>query len=391
MANEAATLSLDAVIKQLSLLPVETGKPILSLYIQSHGQDLEQRKRVRVFLDQMLRSKQIQQLREINREWADKIKLLATEADHFLNDKDKTVFHGIAFFATWSQPEVIRYASYLPFPNSCQILDFPAMGPLVGQRDDYNPLCLCHFNQEEAHVLEIQHGQLQAEYAMGQENYPHHKQGGWSQSRFQRKHDEGMEQFFRKIANQLDQLAIHNPQLNFALLGQKKEIPLLDKYLSDQVLKRVINRETSSNGLSTGQLLRRGIEMLEKHERQREREDMARLSLGRISQGFGSVSPDKVFRAVNEGQVETLLVRENLEEAGAIDLATHTILDEYSNRSPYGGRGEVSIGPLREMLVYETVRRKGRIQWLPPSPANGETPAYGVLYRNRNRVEYAGN
>ena len=391
MANGAAPLSLDEVIKDLALLPVETGKPILSLYIQSHGQDLEQRKRVRVFLDQMLRSKEIQRLREIDRDWADKIKWIATEADHFLNDKDKTVFHGIAFFASWCSPEVIRYASYLPFPNSVQVLDFPALGPLVGQRDDYNPLCLCQFNQEEAHLLEIRHGQLQAEHAMGQENYPHHKQGGWSQSRFQRKHDEGMEQFFRMIANQLDQLAIRDPQLNFALLGQRKEVPLLEKYLSEQVLKRVINREPSENGMSTGQLLRRGIEILEKYERRRERDDLARLSLGRIAQGFGSVSPDKVFRAINEGQVETLLVRENLDDAGAIDLVTHTILDEYSSRSPYGGTGDISIGPLREMLVYETVRRKGRIQWLPPSPSNGEIPAYGVLYRNRNRVEYAGN
>lgn len=384
-------LSLDAVIKQLSLLPVETGKPILSLYIQSHGQDLEQRKRVRVFLDQTFRSKEIQQLREIDRDWSEKIKKIATEADHFLNDKDKTIFHGIAFFATWSSPELIRYASYLPFPNSYQVLDFPALGPLVGQRDDYNPLCLCQFNQEEAHFLEIQYGQLQAEHAMGQENYPHHKQGGWSQSRFQRKHDEGMEQFFRKIAGQLDQLAIHHPELNFALLGQKKEIPLLEKNLSEQVLKRVIHSEPSEKGMSTPQLLRRSIEILESYERRRERDDMARLSLGRIAQGYGSVSPEKVFRAINEGQVETLLVRENLDDAGAIDLVTHTILDEYSNRSPYRGRGQVSIGPLREMLVYETVRRKGRIQWLPPSPSNGGTPAFGVLYRNRNRVDYAGN
>lgn len=391
MANEAATLSLDAVIKQLSSLPVETGKPIVSLYIQSHGQDLEQRKRVRVFLDQMLRSAQVQQLRDIGREWADKIKWITIEADHFLNDKDKTMYHGIAFFASWNQAEVIRYASYLPFPNTYQVLDFPSLGPLVGQRDDNEPLCLCHFSQEEAHFLEIRYGALHAEHALGQEQYRHHKQGGWSQARFQRKHDEGMEQFFRKISYQLDQIIIRNPQVRVALLGQKKELPLLDKYLSEQVRKRVIDRESSQKRMSTGQLLRRGLEILEHHERKQEREDMARLSLGRIAQGYGSVSPEKVFRAINEGQVETLLVRENLDDAGAIHLPTHTVLDEYSHQSPYGGTGEVSIAPLREILVYETVRRNGRVQWLPPSPINGETPAYGVLYRDRNRVDYTGN
>ena len=117
---------------------------------------------------------------------------------------------------------------------------------------------------------------------------------------------------------------------------------------------------------------------------------MARLSLGRISQGFGSVNPGKVFRAINEGQVETLLVRENLDEAGMICLSTHTILDEFAQQSPYGGQGEVSVAPLRDILVYETVRRNGRVQWLPPTPS-GDIPAFGVLYRNRNGVEYSGN
>jgi len=179
--------------------------------------------------------------------------------------------------------------------------------------------------------------------------------------------------------------------MRFAMFGQKKELPLLDKYLPEQVRQRVIARKTTANGPNTAELLRRGMEVLEGYEREQERADMARLSLGRIAQGFGSVNPEKVFRAVNEGQVDTLLVRENLDEAGAIVLSTHTILGEYAQESPYGGGdGRVSVAPLRDILVYETVRRNGRVQSLPPQP-NGDSPAYGVLYRSRGGAEYTGN
>ena len=208
MANEAAALSLDDVIKKLSSLPVEADKQIFSLYIQSHGQNLAQRKGVRVFLDKMLRSPDVEALRARDRSWAGKLKQIAVQADHCLNAKDKAAYHGIAFFAAWSEEEPIQFASYLPFPNSYQILNIPALGPLVGLRDDYDPLCLCHFNGEEAHVLEIQNGALAAEHELGNEVYPHHKQGGWSQARFQRKHNESIDIFFREIARRLDQIAI---------------------------------------------------------------------------------------------------------------------------------------------------------------------------------------
>lgn len=388
MVVEATALSLDDLIKKLSVLPVNSYQEILSVYLQAHGQDLDQRKRVRVFLEQMLRSKPLGRLEASNRDWAKKIKIIAQQADAFLNDKENGPVNGIAFFAT-DEPQVMTYSSCLPLPNDYYVFHFPAVGSLVSLRDDYEPLCLCHFNQEEARIVEIEQGTLSEQWDLGQDVYPHHKQGGWAQARFQRKHDDDVEHFFRDVARALGQRAVKHPKMKFALLGQRKELPLLARLLPDQVQRRLIAQEIANPSLNNGHLMRKGLEILEAYDQKKERNKMAELSLGRIAQGFGSVKSEKVYRAINQGQVETLLLRRNLNETGSICLDCHTILEEYKQGCPYCGH-DVSLALLREILVYETIRHHGNVQWLPPT-RNGEAPSYGVLYRERGSVDYRGN
>lgn len=389
MAKTAAVLSLDEAIKKLATLQVDAGHSILSIYLQTQGQEHAQRKRVRVFVDQMLRSKPVTDLVQKSRDWKEKIERIAGQADVFLNDKEKASFHGIAFFANERDSEILTYASYLPLPNDYYSMDFPALGPLVSLRDQYEPLCMCSFNQEEAHLFQLRDGLVSQSCELGQEVYPHHKQGGWAQARFQRKHDEDVEHFFRQVAHELEQVAVKNSAIKFAMLGQRKELPLLRKYLPDQVQRRLIAEEVVDRRLNNGQLAQKGLEIIAHFEREQEKEDIAKLSLGRIAQGYGTVTREKVFRAINQGQVDTLLLKKNIDESGAIVLSTHTILEKFRQNSPYDG-DPVSVAPLREILVYETIRHNGRVQWLPTS-ANGNTPAYGVLYRSRGSIDFKGN
>ncbi len=388
MVNETATLSLGALIRKLSSIPVDPERSILSLYLQSHGHDLEQRKRVRIFLDHTLRSKEISELQARSREWKNKIQTIAKQADSFLNDKDKGCFHGIAFFASEEEADVLSYASYLPLPNNSYVLGLPALGPLVALRDDYEPLCICSFKQEEAQIFQLMEGFLIDQRKLETEIWSHHKQGGWSQARFQRKHDVDVEHFLKEVGHELEKIAIRHSDMKFVLLGQRRELPMLRKSLPDQVARRLIGEDVV-DGVSPNQLIRRGLDSLRRYEELQEHDDVAKLSLGRISQGYGSVNREKVFRAINEGQVDTLILNPNLSESGAVVLSTHTILDKFKQESPYDG-DPVTIAPLREILVYETVRHNGRIQWL-SGAVNGQAPDFGVLYRSRGGAEYAGN
>lgn len=389
MAVLAVPQTLDDLIKKLSTLPVDAEQSILSLYLQAHGHDREQRKRARVYFEQLLRSPEIHRLQGSDHQWEQKIRTITSQAEGFLNAKDKAPFNGVAFFVGGPLGEVVTYASYLTLPNDYYVLNIPALSPLVGLRDEYEPLCLCRFNQEEARIVEIDAGVVSEQHELGQEISPHHKQGGWAQARLQRKHEEGVEQFFREIARQLGQRAVHHPKMKFALVGQRTELPILARFLPDQVGRRLIAQEIADRSLANGGLVRKGLEILEAYDRQKERSKLEELSLGRIAQGFGSIKSEKVYQAIKQGQVETLLIRKGFEEAGSICLECHTILAEYRQTCPYCGH-PVSVAPLREILVYETLRHHGKICWLPPVRKD-KSPPYGVLYRERARLDYHGN
>ena len=106
-------------------------------------------------------------------------------------------------------------------------------------------------------------------------------------------------------------------------------------------------------------------------------------SLGQIAQGYGTTVREEVYLALNQGQVDTLLVQADLDERGIIALSTHTILEQYRQASPYDG-DRVSVAPLREILVFEALRHKGKVRWL-KEELNGKTPHFAVVYRGHQR------
>ncbi len=255
MVQRVESLPYSKLVHELSSLSVNSDQPILSLYLHSHGHDLNHRKQVRVFMEQFRRAPEIMKLVDQESVWKKHLKAIEQSAEEFLNSKEKSLFHGVAFFASETMTDVLSFASEQPLPNDYYLLDIPALGPL----------------------MQLGHN-------------------GTS------------------VANSVD------------------------------------------------------------HEMS---------SLERIASGHGTTMRTDVYQALNQGQVDTLLLQPDLDEKGVIALSTHTILEQFRQNSPYDG-DRVSVAPLREILVYETLRHKGRVQWL-QGAMNGSTPQFGILYRGKSR------
>ena len=89
MVQRVDAVPLSQVIANLSNVSVTNDRPIVSLYLHSHGHDLESRKQVRVFFDRFLRSEEIERLVNRDAEWEQRIRAIEKEADAFLNGKEK--------------------------------------------------------------------------------------------------------------------------------------------------------------------------------------------------------------------------------------------------------------------------------------------------------------
>jgi peptide subunit release factor 1 (eRF1) len=144
-----------------------------------------------------------------------------------------------------------------------------------------------------------------------------HKQGGWSQARYQRSVDEDVQDHLRNVA---EAAFVHFKRAPFdnLLLGGPQETltdfePKLHAYLKERVAGRV---DVDVENSSADDVHAAAAGKIEEHERQREREALDRLQEGISTGGRGVAGLDDVLEALNERRVETLLLDPGYRAAG---------------------------------------------------------------------------
>ncbi|HEY0631449.1 MAG TPA: Vms1/Ankzf1 family peptidyl-tRNA hydrolase [Thermoleophilaceae bacterium] len=144
-----------------------------------------------------------------------------------------------------------------------------------------------------------------------------HKQGGWSQARYQRSVDEDVQDHLRGVA---EAAFVHFKRAPFdnLLLGGPQETlsdfePKLHAYLKERVAGRV---DVDVENSSADDVRSAAAAKIEEHERRREREALDRLQEGISTGGRGAAGLEDVLEALNERRVETLLLDPGFHAAG---------------------------------------------------------------------------
>jgi peptide chain release factor subunit 1 len=153
--------------------------------------------------------------------------------------------------------------------------------------------------------------------------YSQHKQGGWSQARYQRGVEKEKDDHIANTADiafkaykreGVDRLLIGAPE---ELVGELEE--KLHPYLRERIVGRLgLDVENSS----LEDVRKAAAHALTEHTRRCEREALDRLAAGVGRGGRGAAGLDEVLSALNEARVETLLVAEGFRAPGRIDRET---------------------------------------------------------------------
>ncbi|HEY7074050.1 MAG TPA: Vms1/Ankzf1 family peptidyl-tRNA hydrolase [Solirubrobacteraceae bacterium] len=153
--------------------------------------------------------------------------------------------------------------------------------------------------------------------------YSQHKQGGWSQARYQRGVEKEKDDHIVNTADiafkaykreGVDRLLIGAPE---ELVGEIEE--KLHPYLRERIVGRLgLDVENSS----LEDVRKAAGHALADLARRREREALDRLAAGVGRGGRGAAGLDEVLSALNEARVETLLVNDGFRAPGRIDRET---------------------------------------------------------------------
>ena len=230
--------------------------------------------------------------------------------------RGRTGARGAAIFVSPVHSFHEEYALTVPVKDHLVVDSSPYIRPLARLTDEWETTALALVDQQtfRLYMLSITGSDRVAsnsEHIMGR-----HKKGGCSQARFQRLRKGAIRDFLQEAADRTAELMRTEDLENLVVAGPGTAKKDLIGYLPPLVQKQVLGAFDFHFAGSHGELMTLAREAITAGERVEELNRVAQLKGEILSEGLAAFGLRQVRDAVMAGQVEVLLVSQDMKAAG---------------------------------------------------------------------------
>ena len=301
----------------LANLP-ETDYPFISLYLNIHSHNfLEQNEINRIFLKDSFRKaedkyRNIDDNERLNSLLKDEKKI----RDYFDNKLD-TRSHGLAFFACDKLGVFEVFQTVIPFENYF-INDFmPHLKQLTFQAEENENAVVVMIDAKYARIFEVKlGGTIVTEKDFENILHRFHKEGGWSQNRYQRHIENQRDHHYREIANIVSEMTDQQNYKNVILIGQNHEIKNFKDMLPKRVQDLIINMDHLQMRENINNIIEDIVNDLNKKEKEREFQTVLDVINKSLAGGYPVLGLENTLKAAQEGQISRLVTVKNYARNG---------------------------------------------------------------------------
>jgi peptide subunit release factor 1 (eRF1) len=188
--------------------------------------------------------------------------------------------------------------------------------------------CVLLANRRIARIFTGAPEQLDETDRIEDDVHSQHRQGGWSQARYQRSVEEEVRDHLAHTAavvfglfkrEGFEQLLIGAPEETVGDLERR-----LHPYLKERLAGHI---RVSVEDSSVDEVRAEAARGIEEHERRRERDLLDRLEQGLGAGGRAAAGVDEVLTCLEEARVDTLLLAEDFRASGVAERATGKALE----------------------------------------------------------------
>jgi peptide chain release factor subunit 1 len=291
--------------------------------------------------------------------------------------------HAVALFVC----EPLSLASVLRLPNpvsaSWVIADTPFIAPLTTAAGE-GRVCVALVDERFARILHGSPERLAEVVSFGDDVHGRHKQGGWSQARYQRSQHEDVEGHLRHVARMLNALLRVAPY-DLLLIACTAELwpRVVGKLHAD--VRRVLNdaRLTLDVGdASVEDVVRAAASPLGERQRAREDEVFAELRehYAREGDGRAAVGLDAVLDALVQRRVATLVYDSGMQSDGVL-CPTCGWLGSSAAQCPVDGTSLERRKDVVEEAVQAAVRQSAEVLAVRDRPELGPLGGIAAILR----------
>ncbi len=211
-----------------------------------------------------------------------------------------------------------------------------------------------------------------------------HKQGGWSQTNYERSIEKDVDDHLRRVAEALHERWRVERYDRLALGGPVEDVSRLEGFLHNDVRAALIDQrlDLDLSSVTPSDVCAAVADLIEE-----DKGAHVRAALDRLAEGIGSGrqatgGPSDVVAALNERRVETLLLDEQFDRAAGRCAACGVLTLESSGPCPTGDGGEIApIEHLREAAIESAVLQDAEVIVVTRHPDLGTYQGIAALLR----------
>jgi peptide subunit release factor 1 (eRF1) len=379
------------LLQEMALLRAD-GEPIVTLYLDTHWSDEQQRERARVYVRDAARHELDAHEAHPQQQALDRtLRRVIGEAESRINAARDQTSRGVAIFAC----EAVGLWRVVELPCSvgnrlCTGMR-PQLLPLARLLDDVEPAILAMVTARGAELYEIVLGDIVGELTVegftpvrhgqggrvrgGASPSPHGASGGAFFEREQKnqRHVENfVEKNRRSAADALVKLFDRDPaRTNVVLCGTAEMVAAFEKALPERVAARVIGRlprppsTQGYKGDGRAELLAATVAKIAEQERRKE-EEIVESAIGQaLRGGMAVLGTDNVVLAVNERRVHRLILEEGFEGTGWLCRNCDALGNDHPDRCTYCQGDLAWVKELGEELASRVLANDGEVEIVP--------------------------
>ncbi len=287
-----------------------------------------------------------------------------------------------AFIVTCAAHDVFTpLALGIPMPTRVTAGETPSLFDLARIVDDHAAYAVLLLDQHETVLSIIRRAKLGRSVSLLSNDYPRHQQtGGMRQKRLQARAGERVAAFARGIADEV-QRTLEEERVDWLVIaGDEVMTSALDETLHQTVKEKILETIRLDSTTSEDDLIATTLPLADAAERERELAMVRRLqdAIGADGRGMGGVAA--VVKALQKGQVATLVIVDDFDAPGWADYT----MDAYGagpvpETHPLGG-DVANLEPveLADKLIRLAVRTDAAIEIVKTSIDASDLPDEGV-------------
>lgn len=157
------------------------------------------------------------------------------------------------------------------------------------------------------------------------------QQGGWSQQRFQRRVTNFHQQHAKEVIEILEKL-VRDEEIEMVVLSGNETgiLQIIQDELPKTLIDKIIGTMNNDQYASENELKAAALEIVQKHDREQDREAVARMIGAKESSELGVTGVSATLAALSNGQVEELLILASPDRIRYNEENVEQVLEDYA-------------------------------------------------------------